>query len=113
MPEEQKRDFEPWRVAQQQYDAVVNPLAARGLALVEHAVSYGHGMLRTTLELNGGGLIALPSFGAMSGSIWSRGPNLPLLAGGVFVTGLLFAAIGYGCAFFHFIMWQGATGEEA
>jgi hypothetical protein len=36
-----------------------------------------------------------------------------LLAGGIFVTGLLFAAISYGCAFFHFMMWQGATGEEA
>jgi hypothetical protein len=64
------------------------------------------------LELNGGVIVALPSLGALFGSIWSRGIHWPIAGVGAFIAGLILAALGYAFAFFHFFYWQGVVEEE-
>lgn len=73
---------------------------------VDHAVEYGRLALRTVLELNGGGIIALPSLGTLFGSFWNLGHTLPVIGVLSFLFGVLMAAAGYAFSFFHFMAWE-------
>jgi hypothetical protein len=101
-----------WHDAMERYRAVTEPLERRYDRFVDYAVDYGKAVLRTALELNGGGLIALPSLGTLFGSIWSRGILLPEVGVLCFVAGLITAALGYAFAFFYFQAMQGWTMEQ-
>jgi hypothetical protein len=102
---------EVWRDAMDRYRAIMEPLERRHDRFIDYAVEYGKAALRTALELNGGGLIALPSLGTLFGSIWSQGTFLPELGILCFVAGLVAAALGYTFAFFHFQAFQRAIIE--
>jgi hypothetical protein len=101
-----------WRDAMDNYHAVIEPLERRYDRSIDYAVEYSKAALRTALELNGGGLIALPSLGTLFGSIWSRGTLFPELGVLCFVAGLVAAALGYAFAFFHFQADQGWIVEQ-
>jgi hypothetical protein len=87
---------EDWRAHHDYSLGVLAPLENKATALLSFNVECGRSALRTLLELNGGGLIGLPSFAALFGSIWTRGDVWPFLAGGSLVGGLISAVTGYG-----------------
>jgi hypothetical protein len=110
--EQEAAHRERWRAMMEQYQAEIGPLEQRLSAHIAHATLFGTSALRTVFELNGGGLIALPSLGALFGSIWSRGHWLPVWGVTAFVIGLICTALGYLTGFLHFVAWQQVVREE-
>ncbi len=100
-----------WRDTDKYHRDTLEPIRRRIDNLIDHTVEYGRVALRTALELNGGGKIALPSLGTLFGSIFNYGHTLPVVGVLSFLFGLLMAAGGYACAFFHFMEWQYSFSE--
>jgi len=101
-----------WHDAMEHRREVMGPLQRKYEAFLEHTVEYGRAALRTALELNGGGIIALPSLGSLFGSFWAHGRALPAIGVLAFLLGLVAAATGYAFSFFHFMDLQGWTMQE-
>jgi hypothetical protein len=82
-------------------------------AALGHTVSFIQMYLKSMLVLNGGGIIAIPTFAEAVGSMWATGQLLPLAAISFFVLGVITASaatFGYGRAY---VRWQNRFNEGA
>ena len=105
-------NYEAWYAHVEAWRINVEPLETRLSDFLNHTVGYAQLGLRSAFLLNGGGLIAAPTFAELLGSIWSRGQLPALTMFGAFVAGLILAGGSTLFAFFEFRAGQGILVKE-
>lgn len=90
----------------------MEPLQREAQTILGHSVGYAQMGLKTALLLNGGGLIAIPAFAELTGTIWARGFWPPMISMSSFLLGIICASIAIALSFFVFLNFDGAKGFE-
>ena len=98
--------IERWYLENERWRSEIEPLRQMLTSHLDHTVSYGQMALRSVLLLNGGGLLAVPAFAKLYGSMWGQGTIPVLITIAAFALGTIFAGGGIACSFFSFLALQ-------